>query len=63
MPGYSVYSVDEHGSISGQRTIDAINDDDAIFAVRAMQRPLETQIWKGDRRIATIPPFRFLESG
>ena len=58
MPSYSIYSVDENGSISGQRSIDAINDDDAIFAVRSMQRPLETQIWVGDRRIATILPYR-----
>lgn len=56
MPRYSVYSVDEHGSISGQRTLDAVGDDEAIFAVRSMQRPLETQIWDGDRRIARIPP-------
>jgi len=63
VPSYSIYSVDEHGSISGQRSIDAINDEDAVFAVRAMQRPLETQIWKGDRRIASIPPYRAIESG
>ena len=58
MPSYNVYSVDEHGSISGQRSIDAINDDDAIFAVRSMQRPLETQIWVRDRRIATVPAYK-----
>ena len=57
MPSYNVYSVDEHGSISGQRSIDAINDDEAIFDVRSMQRPLETQIWIGDRRIATVPAY------
>jgi hypothetical protein len=60
MPSYSVYSVDEDGSISGQRTLDAVSDDEAIFAVRSMKRPIETQIWHRDRRIATIPPYRRL---
>jgi len=55
---YNVYSIDDHGAISGERTIDAVSDDEAIFAVRSMQRPLETQIWVGDRRIATILPYR-----
>jgi hypothetical protein len=58
MPSYSVYSIDKDGSISGERTIDAVNDDDAIFAVRAMQRPLESQIWNRDRRIATVPAYK-----
>jgi len=62
MPSYSVYSIDKDGSISGERKIDAINDDEAIFDVRSMQRPLETQIWKGDRRIATVPPYRAADS-
>lgn len=55
---YNVYSIDDHGAISGERTIDAVSDDEAIFAVRSMQRPLETQIWVGDRRIAIIPPHK-----
>ena len=58
MPRYSVYSVDRLGAISGQRTLDATSDEEAIFAVRSMQRPLETEIWVRDRRIATIPPYR-----
>ena len=58
MPSYSVYSVDEKGSISGQRTLDAVSDEEAVFAVRSMQRPLETQIWDRDRRIATVPAYR-----
>jgi len=62
MARYNVYSIDEHGSISGERVIEAVSDDEAIFDVRSMQRPLETQIWKGDRRIATIPPFRAITS-
>jgi hypothetical protein len=33
----------------------AQNDDEAIFAVRAMARQLETQIWDRDRRVARIP--------
>jgi hypothetical protein len=58
MKSYEVYSVDENGSISGSRTIEASNDDEAVFAVRSMQRPLETQIWQGDRRIARVPAYR-----
>jgi hypothetical protein len=63
MPSYSVYSVDEKGSISGQRTLDAVSDEEAVFAVRSMQRPIETEIWDRDRRIATIPPYRPAGSG
>lgn len=58
MARYNVYSIDEDGSISGERTLDAMNDDEAIFTVRSMQRPLETQIWVADRRIAKIPPYK-----
>jgi hypothetical protein len=55
MKTYHVYSVDEHGSISGNRTIEAANDDEAVFAVRSMQRLLQTEIWDRDRRVARIP--------
>lgn len=55
MKTYHVYSVDEHGSISGNRTIEAANDDEAVFAVRSMQRPIETEIWDRDRRVARVP--------
>lgn len=58
MKTYHVYSVDEHGSISGNRTIEAANDDEAVFAVRSMQRQLETEIWDRDRRVARIPGHR-----
>lgn len=63
MPSYSVYSIDENGSISGQRSLDAESDAEATFAVRAMKRPLETQIWYRDRRIATIPGHRPADGG
>ena len=55
---YQIYSVDEHGSISGNRTIEAANDDEAVFAVRSMQRSLETEIWDRDRRVARVPGHR-----
>ena len=58
MKTYHVYSVDEHGSISGNRTIEAANDDEAVFAVRSMQRLLETEVWDRDRRVARIPGHR-----
>ena len=58
MRTYQVYSVDEHGSISGNRTIEAANDGEAVFAVRSMQRPLETEIWDRDRRVAKVPGHR-----
>lgn len=56
MRGYTVYSIDENGSISGHCEVDAESDQEAIFVVRSMQRQLETQVWYGDRRIARIPP-------
>ena len=55
MKNYHVYSVDERGSICGDRTLEARDDDEAIFAVRSMGRQLETQIWDRDRRVARIP--------
>jgi hypothetical protein len=55
MKSYQVYSVDERGGICGDRTVEAQNDDEAIFAVRSMGRRLETQIWDRDRRVARIP--------
>ena len=58
MKFYQVYSVDAQGSITGDRTIQAKTDDDAIFEVRAMQRALETQIWDKDRRVARIPAYQ-----
>jgi len=35
--------------------VTAADDDDAIFAVRSMQRPDNTEIWLHDRRIARVP--------
>jgi hypothetical protein len=58
MKFYHVYSVDAQGSITGDRTIRAKDDDDAIFEVRAMHRALETQIWDKDRRVARIPAYQ-----
>ena len=55
MKSYQVYSIDERGGICGDRTLVAQNDDEAIFAVRAMARQLETQIWDRDRRVARSP--------
>jgi hypothetical protein len=55
---YHVYSVDENGSISGDRTIEAPNDDEAVFAVRSMRRPLQTEIWDRDRRVGRVPAHR-----
>ena len=45
MRRYQIYSIDEHGGISGDRTIEAGDDNEAVFTVRSMQRPLETQVW------------------
>ena len=56
MKSYRVYSIDERGSICGDRTIEALSDEEAVFAARAMQRPLETQVWLRDRRIGRVPP-------
>ena len=56
MTEYRVYSIDECGRITGERTIEASSDDDALFDVRSMQRPLMTELWRGDRRIGRVPP-------
>jgi len=53
---YRVYSIDECGRIVGERTIEAANDDEALFDVRSMQRPLMTELWRGDRRIGRTAP-------
>jgi hypothetical protein len=55
MKSYQIYSVDRNGAIFGDRTIEAETDDEAIFAVRSMQRSLDTQVWRGDCRVASVP--------
>ena len=55
MPKYQVYSIDLEGGITGNRMIEAPDDDAAMFEVRAMKRQLNTEIWHGDRRVARIP--------
>lgn len=55
MPKYRVYSVSSNGQIHGDRSLNAADDNDAIFAVKSMQRPDDTEIWLLDRRIAKIP--------
>ena len=54
MKEYRVYSIDECGRITGDRMIGALSDDEAIFAVRSMQRPLITEVWYRDRRIGRV---------
>jgi hypothetical protein len=53
---YQVYSITEDGSVTGNREIEAASDDEAIFTVRAMQRPHHTEIWYRDRRVAKVAP-------
>jgi hypothetical protein len=55
MKNYQVYSIDEGGVVTGNRVIEAASDDEAIFAVRSMQRPHYTEVWYGDRRVARVP--------
>jgi hypothetical protein len=57
MKKYQIYSVDPNGAISGDRMIEAKNDDEAIFAVRSMQRALDTEVWEADRRVARVVAF------
>ena len=52
---YQVYSIDPEGRITGNRVIEAANDDEAIFAVRSMKRQLDTEVWRRDQRLARIP--------
>jgi hypothetical protein len=63
MKTYRVYSLLGNGSITGEREIDAASDDEAVFAVRAMQRDLVTEIWQRDRRIARVPPYEPPQQG
>jgi hypothetical protein len=58
MRTYQVYSINGTGGITGNRDIEAENDDEALFAVRAMQRPYSTEVWYRDRRIGKIPAHR-----
>jgi hypothetical protein len=51
---YWVYSIDEGGRITGERIIAATDDDEALFAVRSMQRPLVTELWYRDRRVGRV---------
>jgi hypothetical protein len=58
MKTYRVYSIDGNGRICGDRTIEAHNDQEAIFAVRSMKRDLNTEVWDRDRRIAKVPAYQ-----
>jgi hypothetical protein len=53
---YQVYSITEDGAVIGDREIEATSDDEAVYAVRAMQRPNHTEIWHRDRRVAKVAP-------
>lgn len=52
---YQVYSVAPDGGIVGHQLIRAYCDEEAIAAVRSMQRQLNTEIWYVDRRIGRVP--------
>lgn len=58
MKTYRVYSIDQNGRICSDRTLDATSDEEAVFAVRSMQRDLNTEVWDRDRRIARVPAQR-----
>jgi hypothetical protein len=51
---YRIYSIDEKGSVIGDRTIEAASDEEAVFAARSMQRPHPTEVWHLDRRIGRV---------
>ena len=51
---YQIYSIDPEGRISGDRLVHADGDSEAILTVRSMRRPLNTEIWHGDRRVGRI---------
>ncbi|HEX8839486.1 MAG TPA: hypothetical protein VF750_03335 [Sphingomicrobium sp.] len=57
MKEYQIYSIDERGTIVGNRVIEAEGDDEAVFAVRSMQRPHNTEVWCRDRRIGRVPGY------
>ena len=57
MKEYQIYSIDERGAIVDNRVIEAQNDDEAIFAVRSMQRHYPTEVWYRDRRIGKVPGY------
>ena len=52
---YQIYSIDERGTIVGNRVIEAEGDEEAVFAVRSMQRPHNTEVWYRDRRVGRVP--------
>jgi hypothetical protein len=41
---------DESGGV-----IEAVSDEEAVWAVKSMQRPLNTEVWYRDRRVGRIP--------
>jgi hypothetical protein len=57
MREYQIYSIDERGMIVGNRLIEAEGDEEAVFAVRSMQRPQQTEVWYRDRRVARVPGY------
>ena len=57
MKEYRVYSIDGCGRITGDRTIEAADDDEAVFAARSMKRPLMTEVWFRDRRVGRVAAY------
>jgi len=58
MREYQIYSIDSAGVIVGNRVIEAESDDEAVYAVRSMQRPNVTEVWYRDRRVGRVPAHR-----
>jgi len=58
MREYQIYSIDSAGVIVGNRLIEAESDDEAVYAVRSMQRPNVTEVWYRDRRVGRVPAHR-----
>jgi hypothetical protein len=58
MREYQIYSIDSAGVIVGNRMIEAESDDEAVYAVRSMQRPNVTEVWYRDRRVGRVPAHR-----
>lgn len=56
LPAYRHYRLDGAGSISKAEWFEASDDADAVRQVEARRLSVASEVWQGNRRVATIEP-------
>ena len=57
MTDYRLYCLSGTSKITSAEWLEAKSDDEAIVLVRAMKRPIDCELWHGNRLVGRIPAF------